>query len=867
MNLSLRGSKSLKPEQIKFVEKYLLKGKSLEEYLDGKTKLSKDDKKAYKAYEDYQKLKEKYADYMDGVIQTDPGREEVLKGLDDAILQAKSGDFEAALKTLKDTEGAAKKLHKYVVEREKAKSDLEKRQEKARKEKRKKEEKAFKERRKQATSDHKDAMAEHNEILQEYQGKESSTAVLKMIGDMSEVRFGIVGGFEAITEEALHAFVETPKDAIRVPEQSEFETAYSAQIQLVLDLLKRAEVADGLDKDDPSSQQEVKEINETLQTIDQKAKEIAKKAEDYIKSNPAGTSKVTEDIRQALIEQRNDTVNKFVDEEAAAAEELIQSLIAWGSQDASQMQGKFDEASKITDTQERYRALKDLTAELRKVSADQYGDYKEQYKEVAKRFERTKATFLQISMEVMLVGSQAKIAEPAADQLQLVSNVLQSRQPNEKNIEMAKKLLDDADRMLTELKKFEEFEQKIYDLRGQVKSALGVKAHRKACPGMHAELKAKFEEVDKDWPSKGLSKAQEFFEALLVLVKTDENSFAKKAQALIDWRKDKAKQVKDVDKLVKKLDKKVEELTDKKSKSYQGDALNEFEAIKKEIDDENAVRGDVDLRMSALISKLTSWTNVDSKTGLIFNEKGVMTAQRPVEGRTIKLADHLGAQEFMADQKAGVAKLDAKEKLKEDVAKAISKCKEARKEAGKVVKSKKGKSDLKDVDKQIKQAEKLLKSEAFEDALAMIEICKTDLQRASQGIDLSKFKGIPDAWAKQATQLNNAANTLKGKVQDAADANADDEVKLAGKMETAVDTAMQRLDPKAFDEALKTFDNGDHLRAREQVLRQVRYLRELLDRDPRLAKIDGGTSFGPGISIAAAKSMLSDIERSAIVQN
>ena len=861
---TLRGSKTLTPDQRRFVERYLLNGKSLEEYLGGSEKLSKDDKKKFNAYEDYKKLKDKYVDYMDGVILSDPGRQDVLDGLDAAILLAKDGKFEEALAVLKKHEDAAKKLHKYVEQREKDKGELEKQQEKARKEKRKSEEKAFKERRKEAESDHKSIMEQHKEILAEHKGKDAATQVLTLIGTLSEERFRIVGGFDRITQEALGSFVDTPKDAIRVPEQSQFERAYDGEMQKALDLLKPAEVVDALDKTDPEYPDRLKEITDELAVIERTAKGIATTADDFIKSNPAGTSAVTEAIRKALIEQRNETVKTFVAEEAAAAEEMIQSLVAWGSKDAGKLQGELDRIAKIADTQERYRALKDLTAELRKVASDQYGAYAEDYKKLAERFNAAKASYLRICMEVMLVGSQAAIAQPAADHLQLVANLLQSRQPNEKNIVMAGKLLDEVDGMLGELRKFEEFEQKIYELRKQVKSALGVKANRKACPALHEDLDEKFQELDKTWPSKGLSKAEELFKALLLLVKTDPTSFTKKAEALILWRKDKAKQVKEAEKYIEKLHKKVAELTDKKSKTYEGDALNELEAIKKEIEDESVVTADIDTRMDTLLRKLQSWSEVDTGTGVRFDAKGNLSSIGSVTGKKVKMADHLGAQEFMADQKAGIDRKDADEKMKQNVKDALSQCKDLWKQSDKVVKSKKGKSDLKDADKQIKQAEKLIKSGSYEDALAMIEICKTDIQRATQGIDLRSFKQIPAKWQQQAKVLNEAAEGLQSRVHGKA--KEQDEKDLAGQMDTAVNSAIQRIDPKAFDQALKTFEDGDHLRAREEVLRQVRFLRELLDRDPRLGKIDGTTEFGPGISIEAAKSLLSDIERSAIVQ-
>lgn len=860
---SIGRSKSLTPEQRSFLVRFVLNGKSVDDYLGGSDKLSKDDKKNFKTYEEYKKLKDKYVDYLDGVIASDPGREDVLKGLDAAIRQAKDGKFNEALGELKKHEDAAKKLHKYSEQREKAKSDLEKRQEKARKEQRKTEEKVFKARRTEADAEHKSVMEQHKEILDDYKGKDAATTVLTFIGDMSEERFRIVTGFDKITQKALGNFVDTPKDAIRVPEQSQFERAYADEMQKALNLLKPAELVDDLGKSNPDYAERLKEITDELATIEKTAKGIATEADAFIKSNPAGTSAVTEAIRKALIDQRNDTVNTFVDEEAAAAEGLIQSLVAWGGKDAGKMQGEFDKIAKIKDTQERYRALKDLSADLRKVASDQYGAYGDEYKKVAERYDKARDLYLRICMNVMLIGAQSNIAQPAEDQLQLVSNLLQSRQPNEKNLVLARKMLDEADKMLMELQKFEEYEQRIYDIRKEVKAALGAKANRKACPALHQELNEKFQELDKTWPSKGLSKAEELFNALRVLTKTDPNSFTKKAEALIEWRKEKDKQCKQAEKYFEKLHKKVAELTDKKAKVYQGDTLNEFEALKKEIVDESVVRSDVDIRMGRLLTKLKSWTEVDTGTGVVFDAKGDLVAIGST-GKNVKMADHLGAQELMADQKTGIAKKDADEKMKQNVNDAISQCKDLLKQSGKVVKSKKGKSDLKDVEKQIKQAEKMVKSGSYEDALAMVKICKTDIQRATQGIDLRSFKQIPEKWMQQAKTLNEAAELLQSVVHKTA--REEDEKKLAGKMDTAVNNAMQRLDPKAFEQALKTFDGGDHLRAREEVLRQVRFLRELLDRDPRLTKIEGTTQFGPGISIEAAKSLLSDIERSAIVQ-
>ncbi|MBK0328313.1 hypothetical protein I5535_13555 [Rhodobacteraceae bacterium F11138] len=861
---SIGGSKPLSPAQISFLERYILNGQSIESYLGKSKKLSKGDKRNFKAYEDYTSLKDKFVDYMDGVIASDPGRDAVLQGLDEAIRIAGSGDFAAALTELKKHEAAAKALHKYVEQREKAKSDLEKRQAKARKEKRKSEEKVFKARRKEAEAEHKEAMAQHAEVLDDHKGKEAATRVLTLIGEMAQERFRIVSGFDKITQEALGSFVDTPKDAIRVPEHSVFVKAYDAEMQKALDLLKPAEVVDDLDGSGPEYQERLGEITDDLADIRKTAKTLAATADGFIASNPAGTSTVVQAIRQALIEQRNETVNAFVDKEAAAAEELIQSLVAWGNTDAGKMQGAFDKIVKIEDTQDRYRALKDLTADLRKVASDQYGDYREDYKKVAERYNKTRDAYREICLEVMLIGGQSDIARPTEDQLQLVDNLLQSRQPNQKNLVLAGKMLDEADKMLRELRKFEEYEQRIHDIRKQVKSSLGVKANRQACPALHQDLNDKFMELDKTWPSKGLSKAEELFNALLALVKTGPDSFTKKAEALIAWRKDKAKQCKQAEKYIKALHKKVAELTNKAATEFRGDALNEFDALKTEIDDESAVRPDVDTRMQALLGKLESWTKVDTGTGVVFDAAGNLTAIGSTGDSTVKMADHLGAQEFMADQKTGIAKLDADRKMKENVEEAISQCADLWKQSDKIVKSKKGKSDLKDAQKQIKQANKLVKSGAYEDALAMIEICKTDIQRATQGIDLRAFQQIPGKWKQQADKLAQAAGTLQSVVNDTA---ADpDEKKLAGQMKTAIDSAMSRLGPAAFQQAMKTFQAGDHLRAREEVLRQVRFLRDLLDRDPRLSKIDGTTHFGPGISIEAAKSLLSDIERSAIVQ-
>ncbi|MDU9005562.1 hypothetical protein [Sedimentitalea todarodis] len=856
--------------QIEFLEKFILGGKKVED-LTAKTvkKIDKAEKQKIKDYDEYAKKAKSLKDDIEGTIDIDQGRPDVLVGLNDARELAEKGNLVEALELLNALGEFAKSAKAAKAKREKARKELEQKQKKARETKAKNEQKVFKELGKEVAKEHDDQMSEHAEALKKLENSEAKKRVYETIGKLADSRFKAVSDFRSLTEKALIKFADLPPKAVQVPEQGQYEREFDILSKRALGQVKPAEAVDSLDETDPDYATGLQDIRDEMKKIDDEAENLSRQAGIFFKDHKDKIDDIVESVRQALIAQQDEAQAQLVADEVANAKALIQSLISWGNPGANDLKDDLAAIESEGDPRKRLVLLMDFKVLLNAESAKRYGDYEKDYQVVTRRYAKLKQRFQESYLDMALMSGLAEFAQPAIDQLLLASNVMQSRQPNKKNIDMANKVLDGAQKMIEELEDFFAYEQRIQALRSEIKKGLGVKDHRKACPALHAELKDAFSELDKQWPKIGMSAAEKAYKALRDKILTGPDSFAQIAAKIVAWRAAKKTQCAEIEKLRKSLDKKVQDLSSNKKKKtrFAGDALSTFETIKRSMEDEKCDRDQVDKDIEKLLTKLKLWTAVDTsetkKSGVVYDDKGELSAQSS-ESSKVKMADQVVIRELMADQAKGLSKDAALKERREKVKALIKQCQEDLSVAKGIVKSKKGKSDLKDVQKQISQAKKLYKSEVMDDAQAMLMICQEDILRAMQGLDLRSFKKIPETWDKQFGVLKKAVGDLENAIVGAT--KKEDEKKLAEDVTKALAEAMKKIDGEVFRSALKTFDKGDHLRAREEMLRGARLIRVILDKDPRLQNADGATPFGPGLSLDAARSMLDDIERKAVVQ-
>ncbi len=605
---------------------------------------------------------------------------------------------------------------------------------------------------------------------------------------------------------------------------------------------------------DDASGDLAKSLNETVdKEIDVQAKKLDEAARTAIEASKSATATdeaLNKAVEAALNSQQNDIWSEKLKTAQGKMQGLIDTLSDWGAPAAAGLQQKLDEILKEEDLAQAVGDLAKLWTEGQKAREAHIKDYGDARKDLEEKHKALTDRYNKLVKSDAYKALSSAHKEEVKAELQMVNNIMNSG-PNTGTFKSAQLMIDDCN---ATLKDFETASEKVGEIKDDIKriqKELKDSKHKKARPGHNERLSEALEKFEGKWEEMTLTNAVLAVKELVGQAITDDDSYAKQAETRIEWRKKKEGEVKDTKKLLDKMDKVMAEITKGEIKKFNGNALNEMNALETLIAAETSDMDQVDQQLTTFTAKINTWVNQQ------------MTPQLQSD---IYVDNAEGLEKIKKDEEAEQKVKDAYKKMEKDLT-----------ASSKANKLNSQKQEYKDIEKFLKTAKDMMKSPTtFDQAHAIINRCRTRMEaaeNASPKIPTSQLKMIHKVWGEAIKATEERMGKLIEQVETAGGADESGKSKLSDEsrkaLAEALKTGLDQLKANAFKDAAKLYekaDAGDDVvkQAREEALRNIHVLKEVIANDPVLKKA-AENPFGVGGMLKDAYDQLRHLEYKALI--
>ncbi len=559
-----------------------------------------------------------------------------------------------------------------------------------------------------------------------------------------------------------------------------------------------------------------KELAAIKKNFDKQAADVQKRLDDILKS----PHELMNALENAQTVQQDEKWRAKYETERGQVDKMVIQLEGWEASEAAKLRIAFDKIA-VKNPPDLAQAVGDLAklrTEIEKAQKKHKDAFESSREDADKAYKLMQERYVQFAKSKDYRALSDKHKAHWAEQRDMINNILSSGL-NMNLAEVVIPLIDEADRTIDDLKgakaHIDDYKKTVKTIEG----VLGNKTNMKIRPEHNARLNEKLEKLTKGWEDMPINDALKAAKDLLGEAAHDPDSYAKLAVEQANWRKDKLAKIKTLEKKLKDLDKVVSAMSSKTIKKFEGDIFNDIEAAKVGVNSENVDMGGMDDALDRLEDKVLGWVNADPD-------------------------DDAARIEILTDHHSGVEKAEAikreGEQLKADY-----------KQMQSDLSASKKKNDVKDANKEykdiasfLKNASKLMKDpQTYDQARAIIDRARSRMQTAEQAvrkIPVGDLVKVHEYWKKAVDGTNTRFLMLIEAVvaKDDEKNPVVDKTKLA-ELKSTFEAAKKLLDPDAFMKAsalysLAASDKVNIREAREETLRRLRILNEIIANDPVL---------------------------------
>ena len=583
--------------------------------------------------------------------------------------------------------------------------------------------------------------------------------------------------------------------------------------------VKKARQADGATGQ--ASQDLNDEVDAEIARLKKAFDTAANAAVAAVRDAGATDASLEEAIKAALLSEQDDTWRKKFEDGKRKMQGAIDILDDWGARSAPALQARLD-AITDDDLAQAVGDLAELWTDGQAAREDHQKDYLDARVELEKNHkavqERRTALANSDAYSALSKTHKAELKQ----QLAMISNIMASGL-NTATFASAQMVIDDCTAMI---KDFETGAEKVSEFKNdisRIEKALNDSSNKKARPAHNARLTEALDKLNAGWKEMSLTKAVLAAKTLLGQTILDDESYEKLCVARIEWRKAKKDQVKALHQLLKKMDKVMAEITKGEIKKFNGDIFNSLAGIEAGIASETSDMDALNLQLTRLETQIQGWVD------------GPITPQMK--------------SDIYVDNAEGVAKTDAQEAAKVAVKAAYKLMESDLTTSAKNNTLNSVKQEYKDIASFLKSAKDLMKDpEGYDQAQAIIDRSRSRMEAAEVAapkIPISELKLLHKAWGEAVAGTRARVGALKDAVEAKAGVDESGKSKLDAQTQTALVASLKDaadlMDPSAFNYASGLYaaseaGKGTVKQAREETLRRIHVLKEIVANDPVLKK-------------------------------